>query len=157
MQFSQLGKKIQFKATEGPSPSSQQFAITGAFSRQTKYKQDSAKWCTLTDSVVCYIAKETQPVNTIEKPTFRQMLQTFDSQYKLPGRTCVSQTAIRQLYSVKDDILKGQCDCFWLCVIQMHFLRTETESCLFIVSGCYVLFILDIIQMFKYSLEIKMY
>ena len=108
MQFSQLGKKkLQLKATEGPSPSSWQSTITGTFSRQSKYKQDSAKWCTLTDSVVCYIAKETQPVNTIEKPTFRQMLQTFDSQYKLPGRTYVSQTAVPQLYSMKDDILKG--------------------------------------------------
>ena len=35
------------------------------------------------------------------------MLQTFDSQYELPGRTYVSQTAIPQLYnSVKDNILK---------------------------------------------------
>ena len=47
-----------------------------------------------THSVVRYIAKEMQLFNTIEKPAFQQMLQTFDSQYKLPGRTYVSQTAI---------------------------------------------------------------
>ena len=35
------------------------------------------------------------------------MLHAFDSQYELPGRTYVSQTAIPQLYNrVKDDILK---------------------------------------------------
>ena len=42
-----------------------------------------------------------QPFNTVEKPAFQQMLQTFDSQYELPRRMYVSQMAI------KDDILKG--------------------------------------------------
>ncbi|XP_078023585.1 E3 SUMO-protein ligase ZBED1-like [Epinephelus lanceolatus] len=75
--------------------------------KQTKYKRDSAKWCTLTDGVVRYITKEMQPFNTVEKPAFRQMLQTFDRQYELPGKTYMSQTAIPQLYNnVKDDILK---------------------------------------------------
>ena len=87
VQFSQLGKKT---TTDGPSPSSRQYTITGAFSRQTKYKQDSAKWCALTDSVVRLIAKEMLPFSIVEKPAFRRMLQTFDSQYELPGRTYVS-------------------------------------------------------------------
>ncbi len=42
-----------------------------------KYKRDSAKWRTLTDSVTRYIAKEMQPLNTVEKPAFKNMLQTF--------------------------------------------------------------------------------
>ena len=100
-------KKTATKATERLSPSSQQSTITGAFSRQTKYKQDNAKWCTITDSVVRYITKEMQPFSTVKKPAFQQMLQTFDSQYKLPGRTYVSQTAIPQLYSMKENILNG--------------------------------------------------
>ena len=51
------------------------------------------------------------PFSIVEKPAFRRMLQTFDSQYELPGRTYVSQTAIPQLYnSVKDDILKEMKD-----------------------------------------------
>ncbi len=47
------------------------------FSRQCKYKRDSAKWRTLTESVIRYIAKEMQPLNTVEKPAFKNMLQTF--------------------------------------------------------------------------------
>ena len=54
MQFSQLGKK----QTGGNPPSSRQSTITAAFSRQTKYKQDSAKWCALTDCVVRFIARD---------------------------------------------------------------------------------------------------
>lgn len=104
LQFSQLGKR---KTTSGPSSSFRQSTVTGAFSRQTKYKQDSAKWITLTDSVVRVIAKEMLPFSIVEKPAFQRMLQTFDSQYELPGRTYVSQKAIPQLYnSVKDDMLK---------------------------------------------------
>lgn len=99
MQFSQLGKTT---TTNKP----RQCTIIGAFNRQTKYKQVSAKWCALTDSVVRLIAKEMLPFNIVEKPAFRKMLQTFDSQYELPGKTYVSQTAIPQLYnSIKDEIL----------------------------------------------------
>ena len=43
-------------------------------------------------NIVRYIAKEMQPFNTVEK-------QIFDSQYELPGRTYVSQTAVPQLYN----------------------------------------------------------
>jgi hypothetical protein len=51
------------------------------------------------------------------------MLQTFDSQYELPGRTYVSQTAIPQLYnSVKDEILKEMKD------IQFYSATTDMWS-----------------------------
>ena len=54
-------------------------------------------------TVVRFIAREMMPFSIVEKPAFRRMLQTFDSQYELPGRTYVSQTAIPQLYnSVKE-------------------------------------------------------
>lgn len=87
--------------------SSRQLSVTDAFSRQCKYKRDSTKWRTLTDSVTRYIAKEMQPLNTVEKPAFKSMLQTFDKQYELPKKTYISQTAIPSLYNkVKDDILK---------------------------------------------------
>ena len=105
MQFSQLGKQTTTKATEGPSPSSRQSTITGALSR-TKYKQDSAKWCTLTDSVVCYIAKEMQPFNTIEKPEFDKC-----SKHLTASRNCLGEhtchTAIPQLYNSMKDDTKG--------------------------------------------------
>ena len=49
-----------------------------------------------------------QPFNTAKKQAFQQMLQTFASQYELPGRTCVSQTVISQPHnSLKDDVPKG--------------------------------------------------
>lgn len=108
VQFSELGKK---NPTPTPSTStaapSKQSTITTLFSRQTKYKQDSAKWSQLTDNVVCLLAKEMLPFNLIEKPAFRKMLRSFDSQYEPPSRNYVSQTAIPRLYNtMKSDILK---------------------------------------------------
>ncbi len=73
-QFFNLGTTTAAGAGEG---SSRQLSVTDAFSRQCKYKRDSAKWRTLTDSVTRYIAKEMQPLNTVEKPAFKNMLQTF--------------------------------------------------------------------------------
>lgn len=86
---------------------SRQLPIVEAFERVTKYKRDSIKWRTLTDSVTRYIAKEMQPFNTVEKPAFKEMLQNFDNKYELPGKTYISKTAIPNLYNqVKEDILK---------------------------------------------------
>ncbi|KAI2658595.1 E3 SUMO-protein ligase ZBED1 [Labeo rohita] len=86
---------------------SSQVTIAQAFERVTKYKRDSMKWRTLTDSVTRYIAKEMQPFNTVEKPAFKEMLYNFDKQYELPGKTYISKTAIPNLYrEVKDEILK---------------------------------------------------
>ncbi len=72
-QFFNLATTTAAGAGEG---SSRQLSVTDAFSRQCKYKRDSAKWRTLTESVIRYIAKEMQPLNTVEKTAFKNMLQT---------------------------------------------------------------------------------
>lgn len=86
---------------------SRQLPLTEAFERSTKYKRDSVKWRSLTESVTRYIAKEMQPFNTVEKSAFKEMLQNFDKQYELPGKSYMSKTAIPNLYrEVKDAIIK---------------------------------------------------
>ncbi len=73
-QFFNLGTTTAAGAGEG---SSRQLSVTDAFSRQCKYKRDSAKWRTLTDSVTHYIAKEMQPLNTVEKTAFKKYAANF--------------------------------------------------------------------------------
>ena len=55
----------------------------------------------------------------------------------------MSQKAVPQLCSMKDDLLKGEGYCFWLCVIQVQFLLTVTESPFYLLF-LVVCFILDI-------------
>lgn len=49
---------------------SQHSTLAESFGRQSKYKQDSAKWCALRESVVRYIAKEILHINWGEKQVF---------------------------------------------------------------------------------------
>ena len=72
-QFSQLGKKLQLEM-QSLRPDSQHSL------------RRWATWCVLTESVVRYNAKEMLPFNTVEKPAFGEMLQTFDRQHELPVR-----------------------------------------------------------------------
>lgn len=46
------------------------------------------------DSVTRYLAEEMVSFNTVEKPSFKAMLETFDKQYQLPGRKYFSKRAI---------------------------------------------------------------
>ncbi len=73
-QFFNLGTTTAAGAGEG---SSRQLSVTDAFSRQCKYKRDSAKWRTLTESVIRYIAKEMQPLNTVENQLLKICCKLF--------------------------------------------------------------------------------
>ncbi|KAK9977066.1 hypothetical protein ABG768_018887, partial [Culter alburnus] len=75
-------------ARAGPSKkaSQGQQTITGAFAKGTKYKTDSNRWRQLTDVVTRFLAKEMVSFNTVEKPSFKTMLHTFDKQYELPEK-----------------------------------------------------------------------
>ena len=71
----------------------------------------------LTDSITGYTAKEMQPFNTVQKPAFKEVLQTFDR----PKKTYISQTAVPASYNkVKDAILKEIKDvCFYSATTDM--------------------------------------
>ncbi len=50
--------------------SSRQLSVTDAFSRQCKYKRDSAKWRTLTDSVTRYYSQRDAAIKHGRKNSF---------------------------------------------------------------------------------------
>ena len=92
------------------------------------------------------------------KPAFQQMLQTFDSQYKLPNGN--STTVQRERRHTKGSGLLF----LFVCNSSAIFANRDWESFLFIVSGCFV-YLFWIFKMssshsnsnVKYSLEIKVY
>ncbi|KAM3842487.1 E3 SUMO-protein ligase ZBED1 [Diretmus argenteus] len=77
---------------------SSQPSIIGAFAKSTKYKRTSERWAQCTTAVSKYIAKEMVSYHTVEKAHFKELLQTFDKQYELPGRKYFTKTAIPDLY-----------------------------------------------------------
>ena len=63
-----------------------------------KYKQHSKKWNRLADDITYCIGKDMQPIYTVEKPGFINLLGQFDPQYELPGRKYFTKIALPQLY-----------------------------------------------------------
>ena len=78
----------------GPSTTAMQTSIGAAFSKGTKYKRDSVRWKACTLAVTTHLAKDMVSFRTVEKESFKSMLQTLDRQYEPPDRKYFSQTAI---------------------------------------------------------------
>ena len=72
------------------------------------YEKQGKKWKELTDSVTFFLAKDAQPMFTVEKPGFRKLLGDFDPRYKIPSRKYFSETAIPRLYSSVRDKVKEE-------------------------------------------------
>jgi len=62
----------------------------------------------LTDAVTQNLVLEMVPFNTVEKPAFKSMLQKFDKQYELPGKTYFSETAVPKMYSTVKTSIKSE-------------------------------------------------
>jgi len=71
-----------------------QQTIEYTFSLGQKYEQKGKKWQQLTKKVTRCIAKDMLPISIVEKPGFKQMLETFDPRYQLPSRKHFSKTTI---------------------------------------------------------------
>ncbi|KAI7792413.1 putative zinc finger BED domain-containing protein 1-like [Triplophysa rosa] len=82
-------------------------SILGAFAKSTKYKSNSERWAQCTAAVSKYITKEMVSYRTVERGSFKEMLNTFAKQYELPGRKYFAETAIPELYcKTRDSIVK---------------------------------------------------
>ncbi|RXN13466.1 zinc finger BED domain-containing 1-like protein [Labeo rohita] len=57
-------------------------------------------------AVTQYLVEEMVPFNTVEKPAFKSMLQKFDKQYELPGKTYFSETAVPKMYNTVKTSIK---------------------------------------------------
>ncbi|KAI2647756.1 E3 SUMO-protein ligase ZBED1 [Labeo rohita] len=102
--------------------------ITEAFSKMAKYKRESDKWKTLTRNVATFLVAET--LHTVEKPAFREMLESFDKQYELLSRKYFSNTVIPQLFNeTKEKIITElhDLDFFSVMCLTVHFVNKNWD------------------------------
>ena len=93
------------KSTEAET-SSKQATLSETISRSAKYLSDSAQAKELNRAVTYYIAKDSVPISTVEKPGFKHMVSKLNPRYQLPSRRHFSDFEIPRLYShVKDNIV----------------------------------------------------
>ena len=76
-----------------------QQTIEHPFSLFQKYDQKGKKWQQLTNKVTRCIAKDMLPISIVEKPGFKQMLESFDPRYQLSSRKHFSKIAIPALFN----------------------------------------------------------
>ena len=55
------------------------------------YERKGKKLKELTESVAFFLARDGQPMYTVEKSHFRQLLKTFDAKYQFPSRKYFSR------------------------------------------------------------------
>ncbi|XP_078020895.1 E3 SUMO-protein ligase ZBED1-like [Epinephelus lanceolatus] len=55
-----------------------------------------------------YLVEEMVPFNTVEKPAFKSLLQKFDKQYELPGKTYFSETAVPKMYNTARALVQSE-------------------------------------------------
>jgi len=81
-----------------------QQTIKYTFSLGQKYDQKGKKWQQLTNKVMQCIAKDMLPISIVEKPEFKQILESFDPRYQLLLRKHFSNTIKSALASTLHDI-----------------------------------------------------
>lgn len=87
---------------------SRQVGVAEAFGRAVKYSRESNRHKCLTDAVAKYLVEGMVPFNTVEKPAFKSLLQKFDKQYELPGKTSFSDTAVPKMYNAVRALVKSE-------------------------------------------------
>ena len=92
MKSSQPRRKSSYRDLEQPT-------IQDSFLRGRKLPTNGNKHKRLTKSITYWLAKDAQPEYSVEKPGFKQMINTFCPRYQLPSRNYFSRTALPKLFS----------------------------------------------------------
>ena len=97
--YAQVYNKKKCKKKVSSSKGSRQQSIKHTFSLSQKYERNGKKWQQLTNKVTRCIAKDMLPISIVEKPGFKQMLESFDPRYQLPSRKHFLKTANPALFN----------------------------------------------------------
>ncbi len=84
-----------------------QRSITEAFEQTVPLARSSPRWNALTQSVCYFIAKDMQPIDTINDKGFRQMLNKFEPRYLPPDRKTVSSKLLPQIFETEKERIKN--------------------------------------------------
>ena len=129
------------KSTETEPASSKQATLEETITRSAKYLSDSAQAKELNRDVTYYIAKDSVPISSVEKPGFKHMVSKLNPRYQVPSRRHFSDFKIPRLYShvkenisLKDATFFAATTDFWTSgtchpylTLTVHFINSEWE------------------------------
>lgn len=67
-------------------PSQKQMTLAASFAKSILYEKKHAKWREITNEITKHVTRDMVPVNTVEKPGVKNLIQMLDLKYQLPGR-----------------------------------------------------------------------
>ena len=95
------------KGKQSKGESSKQPSLREALKRSMLYSRHSAEATTLNKAVAYFLAKDMQPVYTVEKSGFKFLVSKLNPRYSLPSRKYFTEVEIPKLYvEVRDTVVK---------------------------------------------------
>lgn len=76
-----------------------QASLDEVVEKSRRYEPKSPRTLELNRAVLYHLAKDMQPLYTVEKPGFRKLLATLDSKYQLPSRRHFAEQELPRLYT----------------------------------------------------------
>ena len=92
--------QVAEKAKQGPkaTQSSKQPSIKDALQGVQPMLHSSPRWKKLTDAVCYFIAKDGQPLDTVNDKGFRHLLSSLEPRYTPPDRKTITNHYLPELY-----------------------------------------------------------
>ena len=92
-----LSKTYDTDATPSSSDQSQ-LTISQTLQIRQPMLRSSPRWKGITDALSYYIAKDMQPLSTVDDKGFRHLLHTIEPKYEPPSRKAITTNYIPKLY-----------------------------------------------------------
>jgi hypothetical protein len=98
------------KAKQGPkaTQSSKQPSIKDAWQGVQPMAHSSPRWKKLTDAVCYFIAKDGQPLDTVNDKGFRHLFSSFEPRYTPPDRKTITNYYLPELYLREKEKIEEQ-------------------------------------------------
>ena len=94
-------KVIKNQKQHAPPKTPRQLSITQAFENGMPLAKTSHRWQKLTQSICYFIAKDMNPVATVNGIGFRRMIKEFEPRYVVPDRKTLQTNFIPKMYERK--------------------------------------------------------
>ena len=109
------------------SSTSTQKSVKDLFVQATPLPTSSTRWNHLTESVCYFIAKNMQPIDTIDDKGFRKVLQQFEPRYTPPDYKTVSTKYLPRMFQTEKDRIKKLLDpvSFYACTTDLWTSRAQ--------------------------------
>ena len=106
-EFRVLQKSDKEKEKKEANGTSKQQSMTDMLQKSTPIATSSPRWNALTQSICYFIAKDMQPIDTINDKGFRKMIMQFEPRYTPPDRKTIATKYLPQMFEAEKGRIKN--------------------------------------------------